>query len=276
MALCGQEKPQLFISGGLFSGTGHCHLLHPTRDGESECWQAEGVHPPQLRRVLSWGQQPEPLELSQITSILVKDKELPPTPPAAPFVHWALSQALICFTHPSCLALSMPPEPSSFPASECFCLGISFPALCQGYSLAEERLRWGGCCQPAEERGAACTAELQRGMSNSGADGDRKGKEGEIKPLLLFFFSTLARGWCPQVCSRNSRVWMKYQVSMRRRENELEQKQETHCSLALIAAACNHWRVSASFQFSGDATSLEQAQGDFTSAPLLIFTIKRY
>lgn len=121
------------------------------------------------------------------------------------------------------------------------------------------------------ERGAACPAELQRGMSNSGADGDRRGKEGEIKPLLLFFFSALARGWCPQVCGRNTRVRMKYQVSMRRRENELEQKQETHCSLA----ACNHWRVSAAFQFSGDATSLEQAQGDFTSAPLLIFTIKR-
>lgn len=104
--------------------------------------------------------------------------------------------------HPYCPALPVPPKPSSFPASEWFYLGISFPALCQGYSRAGECLRWGGCCPPAEERRAARTAELQRGMSSPRVDGDRKGKEGEIKPLLLVFFSALARGWRPQVHSR--------------------------------------------------------------------------
>lgn len=103
VVLCGQEKPQLFnsskVSLVLWATVFFYTLLkmereRPCRQGEFGCLIFILC---ESRRLLSWGQQPEPLEVSQIVLNLVKDSCCQ-HPFTVSFIYWILNQPLICFT----------------------------------------------------------------------------------------------------------------------------------------------------------------------------------
>lgn len=178
-AMWPREATTIHQQQSLFHIMGHCLILHLhnlgrernlNRQGEFACLMFI-LH--ESRRMLSWGQQPEPLEVSQIVLNLVKNS-------CCQYLLTSFTGFWIRVWFSSPL-LSCPLYQIHLPSKLIFSFSISLPTLCWSCSLAREWLRWGECWLAVEEwhrSGASCggvcssmcckvcAAELQRGTSN--------------------------------------------------------------------------------------------------------------